>query len=467
MRRRLVVALLAAALAVAAAPAARADFGFEPGSVQVTALEAGGQPETQAGAHPDTLTIGFAFTRTPEGELEANARDITVDLPAGAQGDPTATPRCARSQIVLDTCPTETQVGVATIEFAGLEGMTVPIYNVVPEQGVTAEFAMFILLFPVRLDVSVRSESDFGTRVTMSDVLQELPLDAAQITLWGVPADHQTGAPIPRKALLTLPTRCDAPLRTDVRVRTWEQPSTTQTASASIGPLTGCGSLDLSPSTTAPATTGAAPPTAGASGARFTLAGRISPLGGTARKPGLRVAVRRGGVANLRSVALALPRLLALDLGAVATVCGRSAAHAGRCPAATRVGSASLRTPGRPGRMTGPVYALAPGRRGAMPGLWMSLSGGGGARIVLDGATAVRRDGQVTTTFAGLPDLPLSAFELRLRGGTHGLLRIDARRCRLPRAQRTSASVAARSQGGLRASRALATGPWRGCAPGR
>lgn len=481
MRRGLVIGLLAAALAVAAAPAARADFGFEPGSVQATSLEAGGQPETHAGAHPDTLNIGFAFTRTPEGDLEANARDITIDLPAGYTGDPSATPLCTRAQIVLGTCPPETQIGVATIEFAGGESTTVPIYNVVPEQGVTAEFAMFLLLFPVRLDASVRSESDFGTRVTMSDVLQEFPLDAAQITLWGVPADHQTGTTIPRRPLLTLPRRCDAPLRTDVRVQTWEQPSTSLTASVvGSGPLTGCGSLGRSSAaavvpaaTTVHTPTGlhgeaaaGVSPTRASSALPFTLAGRVSPLGGTAREPGLRIALRRSGAANLRSVALALPRLLALDRGAVTAVCGRSEAHAGRCPAAARVGSASLRTPLWPGRMTGSVYAVASDRRGGTPGLWMSLRDGR-ARVVLESVTAVRGDGQVTSTFLSLPDVPLTAFELRLRGGRRGLLRVDDRRCRLPRAQRTSARVVVRSQGGQQLSRALATGPWRGCAPQR
>jgi hypothetical protein len=674
MRRGLVVGLLAAALAVVASSSASADFGFEPGSVQVTSLEVGGQPETQAGAHPDTLNIGFAFTRTPAGQLEANARNFTVDLPAGYNGEPTATPRCSRAQIVLAICPPETQVGVATIALGAEEGIEVPVYNVVPQPGVTAEFAMFLILFPVRLDTTLR-ERDFGIHVAISDILQELPLAAAQITLWGVPADHQTGTSIPRRALLTLPTRCGGLLSTDVSVRTWEQPSTPVTESVSSGPLTGCEALELSPTATvatdattpatptglhvgvdvpqhlgttelataapsraivtlpagmelapslaqematcgdaqlalgsraspacpaasrigtaeidapqadplrggiyvatpvpgdplrlfltaegpdrtvklvgalrrdpdsgrlvatvdglpqlplsrialdfqggsgapfvtplacgrqtasvvlaswagrvsAPATStvtfggpgGApcpasspfsptvaadvSPPPAGASSgpsARFKLAGRVSPFGGTARKPGLRVSLRRNGGANLRSLAIALPRVLRLDGGAATKVCGRDKAREDRCPAAARVGSASLSTPLLTAPMSAPVYLVASGRRGGLPGLWTSLVDDDGVRVVLEGAIGVRRDGQVTSTFANLPDVPLTAFELRLRGGPLGLLTVDAQRCRLPRAQRTSARVAVRSRGGVSASQALATGPWRRC----
>ncbi len=249
MRKGLIIGLLAASLAVVASSSASADFGFEPGSVQVTSLEAAGQPETQAGAHPDTLNISFAFTRTAEGMLEANARNFTVDLPAGYNGEPTATPRCTRAQIVLAVCPPETELGVATLQLGAEEGIEMPIYNVVPQPGVTAEFAMFVILFPVRLNVTLR-EGDFGVHVAINDILQELPLAAAQLTLWGVPADHQTGTSIERRALLTLPTRCGVLLNTDLSVQTWEQPNAPFTASVPGGPLTGCEGLAFAPRAT-------------------------------------------------------------------------------------------------------------------------------------------------------------------------------------------------------------------------
>jgi hypothetical protein len=477
MRRGLVVALLTVALVVAAAPAANADFGFEPGSVQATSLEAGGQPETQAGAHPDTLNIGFRFTRTAEGSVEANVRDLTVDLPAGYGGDPSATPLCTRAQIVLATCPPETQVGTAAIEFAPSgEEAPVPIYNVVPEQGVTAEFAMFMFLFPVRLDASVRPE-DLGTRVKMSDILQEFPLDGAQITLWGVPADHQTGTSIPRRPLLTLPTRCDVPLITNLSVRTWEQPNATLTASASSEPLSGCSRLAVSPTAavvpdatatgtpTGPQSSAPSVPAERGSRPRGELASRVTPFGGTARKPGLRVSLRRSGAAKLRSVAVTLPRVLGLDVRAVPQLCSREEARDDRCPAAARIGSASLITPLAPERMSAPLYAVA-APRGGPPDLWTSLTGDG-VRVVLDGATTVRRNGQIASRFAIRPGVPLTALELRLRGGARGLLAVDSLRCRRPRAQRTSAHVAVRSQGGVAASQTLATGPWGRCTQGR
>src|ERR1044071_9318362 len=89
------IALAAGALSAGPAQAA---FGIVPGSFTATTTDDAGANLTLAGAHPNASTKftletalnehGFTF---PDEDL----RDVQVELPPGAIGDPTATPRCS------------------------------------------------------------------------------------------------------------------------------------------------------------------------------------------------------------------------------------------------------------------------------------------------------------------------------------------------------------------------------------
>ncbi len=304
----------------------------------------------------------------------------------------------------------------------------------------------------VKLIGALRRDPDSGQLVATIDDLPQVPLRHIALDLEGGP-----GAPF------VTPLAC-GPQTASVVLTSWSgRVSAPATSTVALGGTDGA-PCPASPSAAPRAAAGASPPTAGTSAptARFKLTGRISPLGGTARKPGLRVSLRRSGEGRLRSLTLALPRVLRLDERTAAKVCGRDEARADRCPAAARVGSASLSTPLVPEVMSAPVYLVASSRPGGLPRLRTSLAGAG-RRVVLEGPIGVRRDGQITSTFANLPDVPLTAFELRLRGGARGLLTVDARQCQ---SQRTTARVAVRAQGGWSSSQALTSGPWPRCRQG-
>lgn len=217
MSRRL-GSILALVCSFAVVPSvARADFGLVPDSFQVKALSAADQPELRAGAHPDRLVASFAFNAL-NGGADGNVKDVVIDLPRGFVGDPSAVTTCARALFTRGQCPSESQIGVMRATFAGFP-QSLPIYNIVPRNGEAAEFGFFALLLPVRLVVSLRADGDYVTQIALSDLVQNIPLTAGEIELWGVPADHQTGTTAPRKPFLTNPTSCDPVAPTTLRVR--------------------------------------------------------------------------------------------------------------------------------------------------------------------------------------------------------------------------------------------------------
>ncbi len=172
----------------AAASPAQAGFGIAPGSFTTT------PSSSEAGAHAD-LTTSFDLNRDAEGEPIGTVKDIGVDMPPGVVGNPTATPRCPMSQVIHGTCPPDSAVGVATAELAGIEAPVVGlVYNIVPYADEPAAFA-FAVVVPVRLDIGVRSNGDYGVHVSVRELTEAHPILSSTVTLWGVPEAHNGPGP--------------------------------------------------------------------------------------------------------------------------------------------------------------------------------------------------------------------------------------------------------------------------------
>src|SRR4051812_40516372 len=134
---------VAAVACLAFAPAANAAFGFQGLSAAPT--------NTNAGANSN-FNIHIGFTSPA-----ADVKDLTVGLPPGMVGDPTATPLCTLAQLQADGCPAGSQVGTVTTSanahlLAPLP-VTLPLtvdgslYNVVSAAGQPARFG--IVLRPI------------------------------------------------------------------------------------------------------------------------------------------------------------------------------------------------------------------------------------------------------------------------------------------------------------------------------
>jgi len=137
------------------------------------------------------------------------------------------------------------------------------------------------------------------------------------------------------------------------------------------------------------------------------------------------------GQANIRSVFVQLPTQLATRLTTLQQACPEAtfAASPAGCPAGSNVGTATAITPVLPGQMTGPAYLVSHGGE-AFPDLDIILEGSG-VRVVLVGNTTIK-NGRTSTTFAALPDVPVSSFSLTLPSGPHSALAAIADLCARP-----------------------------------
>jgi hypothetical protein len=239
--------------------------GFAPGSAYVDVST------HQAGAHPN-ITTGLEMNRPTN-----DPKDIRFDLPPGVVGNFTAIPQCTASRAAKSNqCPANTVVGMATVQvFTGNETQlpmpNVPVYNITPSPGEPAAFMFSVAVFPVRLDTSVRSDGDYGVRVTAGNISEAAQLRTTYLTLWGVPADHQGpgtihiententfGGPSANKRLplLSNPTQCSNPLASAPSVDFWNNQGVFAAAELSqMGIMEGCNQVDFSPSIEARPTT--------------------------------------------------------------------------------------------------------------------------------------------------------------------------------------------------------------------
>jgi hypothetical protein len=133
------------------------------------------------------------------------------------------------------------------------------------------------------------------------------------------------------------------------------------------------------------------------------------------------------GQANTALASLALPHAIFLDQASLGTVCTRPQFAAGQCPAKSRYGFARAWTPLLSSPVEGPVYLRS--SNNTLPDMVADLKGQ--VSVVLDGKIDNFKGG-IRTTFANIPDLPVSKFVLNLPGGKHGLLVASTNLCAKP-----------------------------------
>jgi hypothetical protein len=95
-------------------------------------------------------------------------------------------------------------------------------------------------------------------------------------------------------------------------------------------------------------------------------------------------------------------------------VCGAAQLAANSCPAASKVGEATAFTPLLPTPLQGPVY-ITQSSTGGLPNLTLDLHGL--LNLRLTGVVGTSGN-SLTTTFDGIPDVPLTQFALRFAGGS-------------------------------------------------
>src|ERR1700722_5630377 len=442
-------------------------FGFQ--RVDGWFSNANGTLDTQAGSHPYSLTVSLALQNLgvlPAGE----ARNITVNLPRGLIGNPTAVPRCTAAQLNSEHCPADSQVGVDRAELGGPSAFyseeygetpptieelgqdfvlapQLPVYNMVPPPGVPAQLAFSLVGLGTRLNAKVRSESDYGISVAVNNILQsQIPFDT--VTIWGVPGNeshnyqregnsaegsggtkfglesHTALAPF-----LTLPTACEGPQTFTASTEAWpeggieaplsEASFLSHENSGVAAGVTGCDHLAFTPSiSVAPDTTQGETP------AGLTVELKV-PQEGLGSVEGL-------AMSNIKDTTVTLPEGVAINPGQARGLQTCSVAQSAvgtegepSCPSASRGGTDEIETPLLYHSLKGDVYVLDSNP----PNLKLLVAASGeGVNLKLVGEVHLDEvTGRLTTTFTETPELPFTTFRLSFSGGAQAALYTPAR----------------------------------------
>jgi hypothetical protein len=151
----------------------------------------------------------------------------------------------------------------------------------------------------------------------------------------------------------------------------------------------------------------------------------------TSKKYGAEFNVKVGyasNQANIKSVSVMLPRQLPARLTTIQQACLQATfeTNPATCPAGSVIGVAKAKTPVLPVPLEGPAYLVSHGGA-AFPDVEVILQGEG-VRVDLTGNINIAK-GITSSTFASVPDAPISSFELSLPLSTHSALAASGNLC--------------------------------------
>ncbi len=364
----------------------------------------GGATNAAAGAYTNFTTTFGRTDRTQD--LSA----IQVRTPPGLAGMLSRVPLCPEPQAALGTCSSASKIGTATAGAgSGSHPFWVsgPVYLTGPYRG-----APFGLTAAVP---AVAGPFNLGTVVVRSTLNVDPSSAAVTVTsdplpqlLDGIPLRVQTvNVTLDRPQFLFNPTNCSAQQVTATIASA--QGTTAQVSSPFAAG--GCKSLSFNPG--------------------FSVSTRVP----SAKKRGTTLDVKvssTAGQANIRSVAVVLPKQLPARLTTIQKACRDTTfnTNPAACPAASLVGIVKGITPVLPVTLAGPAYLVSHGGAG-FPDLDIILQGEG-VRVDLTGSINISRSGITSSTFASIPDVPVSSFELRLPEGPYSALTTTGSLCAKP-----------------------------------
>jgi hypothetical protein len=439
-----------------------APFGVENFGLHATGLD--GETGTQAGDRPyEANTFVYFNTRFHDSSEAAahkneympseSVKDLVFDLPRGLIGNPQVIGKCPLWRVTAsvesgEQCPASTQIGVVHIyiglkagQDAGttLRSDTEPIYNVMPEENVPAQFAFSVSgALPINLRAAVSEETDYGVRILVGGIPHAGYLAGTSTTFFGSPLtdpntfNHSVGAnPV---AFLTNPVDCSAgPLTATVSADSWEHPGAwlangepnladsnwQRVTSTSYPSLEGCDLLQFQPTVSVqPDTTQADEP------AGTTVDVHVPQS--TDQFPALQTP-------ELRDASVTLPAGMTLSASAADGLQACSdeqlavqSIEPATCPDGSVQGTVRIFTPLLERPLEGQIFLGSPEcdpctSADAADGKELRLyiqAAGSGVRIKREGRIyANPSTGQLTTKFEGNPQLPFEDLQLHFNSG--------------------------------------------------
>jgi hypothetical protein len=389
-----VPAALSSAFKVEGCPAPRFDPSF---LAETTSNQAGG-----------FSPFAVAFSRTDQ---DQDLAGLSVKAPPGLLGILKSVPLCPEPAASTGACGSESMIGHVTV---GSGPGTTPLYLggrvfltgpyagapfglsiVVPAKA--GPFDLGNVVVRARIDVDPETSQIVITSDPLPQIIDGIPL---QVKVVNVVVD--------RPGFMFNPTSCS--------VKSVEGTlASTQGALAKVSSrfqAAGCQGLPFKPS--------------------FTVSSQAK----TSRREGaslhVRIAYPSGTQANIRSVAVSLPKQLPARLSTIQQACPDSTfnANPAACPAGSLIGTGTAATPVLAQPLTGPVYLVSHGGA-AFPDIVMILQGQN-VRVDLTGSINIAKNGITSSTFASVPDVPIASFDLVLPEGPHSALSATGSLCAKP-----------------------------------
>lgn len=336
---------------------------------------------------------------------------VSAKLPEGLVAKIPTVPLCGEPQASAGTCSAASQIGTATVSLGSGSG---PLLSLTGNVYLTGPYGGA----PFGLSVVTPAEKvgpyNYGKIVTRAAIA--IDVYTAQVTVTsslptivgGVPLRLRTlTVNVNRANFMLNPTNCGVLSTETLLTSTF---GSTQLLSTPFQ-ATGCSALPFKPRFSAK------------TNAKFS------------RKSGamleVDVSFPAGTEANIKSVMVQLPKQLPSRTSTLNHAClaATFAEDLHKCPDGSRVGGATVSTPTLPGKLTGRAFFVSHGGA-AFPDLDINLFGDG-VGIVLVGNTRIEK-GITTSTFAAVPDVPVSSFHLKLPYGPNSALAAHGNLCVKP-----------------------------------
>jgi len=337
--------------------------------------------------------------------------DLGFTLPPGFTGDIRGIPYCGEAAIVgaasksgqaeqlTPSCPSASQVGTTNVAagpgshpfhalgqmyFAGpFQGAPLSLVAITPALAGPYDYGTIVVRVALHIDpltAQVRAISD-----RMPQIIGGVPIRMRSI-----------GVNIDRPNFTINPTNCSAMAVGSEGVGD----QGTRTAFSSYFNAVNCSTLDFKPKMA------------------------ITQLGGKKatrrnQNPGFRFDLwTRPGDANIKSLAVTLPKAFAIDQRHLGNICSKAQLQAERCKGRQPIGTASVQTPLLDQPLSGPAYAVS--GYGKLPHLVFILAGQ--VLVAPEALSSSVKHGHLRTEVPVIPDVPVGHFTLNLLGGKEGYL---------------------------------------------
>lgn len=394
-------AIVAFATAVAPAAAAPAlsitDYKITSDLPAYPTVPSNGPSTLQAGANPDAGSYtAFSYSNTTE-----DVKTALTNFAAGLLGNPESVPKCSESALQAGgtTCPAGSAIGTSRLDasfmggaaggFPGVVYNAEPLGNEPGRLGIVTPTAFGTLVSSIPFTITPRGNGDYGLTGTLTDISRLfIPAPPFNLQVAGLSFVLNGST----NKYVRNPTSCHAQVSTG-------QAFGYDDSTAVDGPpytftTIGCDQVAFSP----------------------TLSLTVGDRGTTkinAHPPLVIKITQPSGQADVLGNKIVLPVELNTNNSAY-TLCTQAQADTDTCPAGSKFGNVSAKSPFLADSLGGGVY-LVQQSTGSLPGLLLDLRGR--AHVKIQTSTSLVNGNQIQSLVTNAPQLPISELTVGLNGG--------------------------------------------------